>query len=467
MPVVFDDETASQAGGKVVFDDEKPASDWSDLPKNIGPDASVIGQNALNTGMKTAKGIYDLPSDLINSGSDILSGKSPMETPIGQDVKATGNSIYDAVAGIPKSLENLGSKEEWIQHPVGNAINAAGIAAPLLSPETEGMAASLGKTMGEKGGNMASSMAETAGNTIRKINPESLGEEAQKDIRMAGNKPNVADIRTESGKKLVNDNVVGGFGQDLGDRLQKSNQLQDQFGQKVRSSLEDVKKLGVDTAIDAKPVLNPILDKWAKVSDSTQPRLAKPYGDIYGRLEKRANANGGTLSFDDIDAEMHDEGLKEAFKKSPDSPAYQSASSIYGILAKTRDNIVNQIADKSGNPKLANDLKTANQGYSFYSKVGKDMDISAASGEEPENMGRHMARGLHRGNPAEAVGYLGILQTLNALSPVTAQKLVKWGPGVQKYGGILESAAKKGARNLATADYVLKQQDPDYAEAMK
>lgn len=135
MAIVFDDEQEAQApaqtgSGKVVFDDEQPP--LTDAFKNIVPDAENIGKNALNTGLKIDKGLWDLPSDAVQSGQDILSGNSPSDTPLGQDASSIGSGVSNAVKAIPKQIEDLGSRDAWIQHPVGNTLNAASLVSPLM-----------------------------------------------------------------------------------------------------------------------------------------------------------------------------------------------------------------------------------------------------------------------------------------------------------------------------------------------
>ena len=112
-----------------LFSNEPAPSALSTMAGNIIPDAKAVGEGALNTGLRTAKGIYDLPEDAVHSAEDVLAGGNPADTPIGQDVKTVGSGVVDAVKGIPQQLENLGSKEEWIQHPVQNAMTAGSIAA--------------------------------------------------------------------------------------------------------------------------------------------------------------------------------------------------------------------------------------------------------------------------------------------------------------------------------------------------
>ncbi len=121
---------------KAPEDDADPPK-WSDLPGNILPDAKAIGTNAAQTGLRIGKGIYDLPSDLTETARQELTGGSPFETPLAEDLKTVGSGVVGAVKAIPGQLKDLISKDAWIQHPVGNAMTAGAIAAPFLAPEAE------------------------------------------------------------------------------------------------------------------------------------------------------------------------------------------------------------------------------------------------------------------------------------------------------------------------------------------
>lgn len=457
--VQFTDDPRPEDQAKFVDEPRPEDAKWSDLPGNIIPDAKEVGSGLLNVAERAGKGIADLPKDALESAAEVSQGLPASETPYAENLKTVGGMAADAVKGIPEKFMNLFSKPEWIKHPVGNAMGAAAVIDPLLAPE-EGAASALGKGMAEKAGGMASDLAETSANTIKKINPDMLGEEAAENIRTVGEggKPNVADIRTESGKKLIKEGVVGGMGQDIGDRLQAAAVKADDFGKNVRSSIEDVKGRGGEVSVDSKSVLNPLLDKWVKLGDSSAPAMAKPYGDMYTRLEKIAAKNGGRLTFEDIDTELHDPGLKESFKKAPDSRAYEVAKTKYAILADARDQIVGQISKQTNDPKIASNLMDANKGYSYYSRIAKDMESPAAGGIT--NGPPSPQRALLRGSLPRAALYTAVQQ----VKPALASWLMKGGPIVEKYGSILESAAKQGPKNLAMTDFVLKQKHPDYAE---
>lgn len=456
--MAWDDTPPDQGSSGWDSEPPKPGEipQWSDMKNNFLPDAENIAKGAVGTAERIGKGVLDLPKDTAETIKDEWGGNFT-NTPIAQDIKTVGGGIADAITGIPQQLGNLASKDAWIQHPAQNALTAGSILAPMLSPETEGMAASIGKGAGNLGGSMATDLAETSANTIKKLNPEALGEEAQGNIRTVGNKPNLQDVRNELGKKLVKEDVVGGVGQDIGDRSQEANVRQDTFGKQVRSSIDAIKSKGIDASVDSKTVLEPLLNKYVELGDSSVPATARPYGDLYSRLEKMANGNNGKLTFEMIDSELHDPGLKEAFKKTADSKAYETAKTKYAILADARDNVVQQIAKQANDPKIATNLMDANKGYSLYSRVAKDMETPAAAGGT--GGAPNPNRALYRGAPIRATIYAGI----RAIKPALAEALVKGGPKFAKIGGYLEAMAKQGPRNFLMADMLLRQQNKDYA----
>lgn len=436
-----DTDTDVQSQGFTAPETDSAPPQWSDALKNIGPDA-----------MATAKSLSTpFPINAINTVKDLASTGSGM------------GALKKAV----EPITNLASKDVWIQHPVGNTVTAAGLLAGGLAGGAEGApggaANSVGEGLSNVGGRMASDLAETSGNTVKKINPEALGADAQENIRTVGEneKPNLADVRAESGKKLVNEGVVGGLGQDIGDRLQAASEKVDAFGKQVKSAINAVKSKGVDAAVDAKTVLDPLLQKWAELGDSSVPAMARPFGDLYTRLENMANKNGGKLSFEDIDGELHDPGLKEAFKKGPDSRAYETARTKYAVLAGARDDVVGQIAKQAGDPQVASNLLEANKGYSYYSKIAKDMESPAAAGAG--NGPPSPQRAALRGSPIRA----GVYATIQSVKPAIAKALIRGGDFAAKYGPIIEGAAKRGTQSLLMTDFLLKQKDPNYAEATK
>lgn len=448
----------------------------SDVPMNALENVGRIlnPANIIRSGAEQIKtSAFDLPKEATQTLAQVI-GNTVAGKPIGQTPMA------QRAADIASS-EPVQNPVEWAKkNPVDAAMTMAAPITPFLGKGAvaEGLASKLGRGMEEKGGSLANDLGEISGSTVKKMNPRVLGAEAQGNIRKAGDISNIADVRSEIGKKLVKDDVVGGFGQDVGDRLQKVNELKDTYGKQVDSALEDIRKTNrstgeysdVDDAlhVQATPILKGVLDTANELRDSARSGLrqtSRYWRETYNSLAKKAEDNNGRLNFDDIRTEMQDVG--KDMNAGVNSPRYSTAKDIYGHLAELRDEMVDQIAQQSGNPKLASNLLNANKQYSFYSKIADGLQDAGAGGEVPEKMGKHMVRSTMRGDPMHATGYLGLMKLLNAVEPAMAQKLVRWGPGVSKYGGVLEAAAKQGAKNLAVVDHLLKQQDPEYAKAMQ
>jgi len=422
---------------------------WSDIPDNI--------LEGIKEAPETLKGILTpFPIKAMNA---IEQGGMQMalhpDHPIDALITATSPTLPGALAGmardygagqalqgdIPGALQQL--KNTVIQKPISTAVNVAALVAPFLASNAKNIVSNAGEAMQSKGAELANELGEVSGNTVKKINPEVLGEEANQDIRSIGGKPNVADIREQVGKKLVKDKVVGGFGQQVGDRLQQAGTLANKYGNDVGSTISAIKDTGIESQVEAKIVLEPLLNKWVKIAE-TDPSLAKPYANLHNRLENIANRNGGTLSFEDIDNELHAPGLKEAFKRNPDSPAFQAASAKYAVLADARDQIVNDIANRTNQPELADNLRKANQGYSFYTRVAKGLEDAGAGGDIPEKLGRHIVHGVMSNEPVRIAKFIGIRKLLNSLEPVAAEKFVNLGEKATKGAATVGNAMATG-----------------------
>lgn len=458
-----------QTGGFEAPADEH--SDWANLPKNILPDAAAMASNAVGTAGRIAKGVADLPSDLLETGRQELSGGNPLETPIAQDVKTVGNEAINAVKSIPESIGNLASKDAWIEHPVQNAVTAGSLVAPMFAPEEGGMAARLGKGMENKGANMAADLAEVSGRTVERTRPETLGPEGEAGIRKAGGTPNVADVRTQLGKKLVNDEIVGGVGQSVGDRLQKVSEIKNDAGKEINSVREEIRKTnrasgeyeGVDDPIhvQANPILKSVLDIANELRNSARSGIRQAsrfWRETYNSLATKAEANNGRLTLDDIHKEMQDVG--KDLDSSPKSPRFNAASDIYAHLAETQEKMLTDFADTLWRDDLKQRLLDANKRYTLSSKLELDLKGPSASGSPSAVGGPSPQRAALRGSPIRA----GVYAAIQSIKPALAEALVKGGPKMAKYGPYLESAARQGPKNLALADMILRQNDESYAE---
>ena len=348
-----------------------------------------------------------------------------MDTSLGQDAETIGGGVVDAVKGIPQQLENLGSKEQWVNHPVQNAMTAGSILWPagkeFFSPSTEGMAASIGKGMENKGANMAADLAETSGKTVQRIRPETLGEDAEAGIRKAGNTPNVADVRTQLGKRMVNEGVVGGVGQDIGDRLQKVGELKNAAGKDIGAVRDEIRATNKATGeyddvddpihVQANPILKEVLDTANDLQGSARSgikQMSRFWRETYNSLAKKAEGNNGRLTLDDIHTEMQDVG--KDMNSAPNSSRANAASDIYGHLADTQEKMVNEFAKTLGRDDLKQRLLDANKRYTLYSKMEGDLKGPAASGSTSGGASPSPQRAALRGAPIRAMAYSAVQQ---------------------------------------------------------
>jgi hypothetical protein len=138
--MAWDDLPPDSAAQTAGWDAAPPTQDelpkWSDLPGNIIPNAEKVAKGAVDTGLRTAKGIYDLPSDALETAKGewghLLKGENPLEgiteSPLAQDAKTVGSGVINTVKAMPGQLGDLASKEAWVNRPVENAMTAAALA---------------------------------------------------------------------------------------------------------------------------------------------------------------------------------------------------------------------------------------------------------------------------------------------------------------------------------------------------
>ena len=441
---LFTDAPAPEA----MFTDE-PAPEkmnWSDVPGQAMKNAPKDALNVLAGAASALPGASFMPGGMMN--------------PAKEGDPSGFHTLADALKAIPKAGEDLVTPEGWAEHPVGNLATLGSLAVP---GEGGGeISEGVGKAMEEKGGNMGADLANMSGTTVQKMKPNMMLE--PEAVRTVEGKANPEDLRAESGKRLIKEGIVGGAGESAGDIWQKARVKENDFGKSVEDALDAIRKKSPGTdQLEADAVLGPISQKTNELGGSARSgtrQQARFWNETLNSLTKKASANAGKLGLDDIRSELQDVG--EDLDASPKTPRYQAAQKIYGHLADLRDQMVEDIAKKSGDPQLADNLTKANKGYSFYSRLNRGLDVQAAAGGAGKEIGNYPMRAAARGRPMEALGYMGVMPALNALKPALAQKLVEWGPGVAKYGKVLEAAAKKGLPALTTAHFVLKQRDPQY-----
>lgn len=474
------DPQAQAQGGFKAPDTDAPPPQWSDLPGNIIPDAKAVGSAALGAGLRVGKGILDFPQDTLHSieqaPGDLIHGTSLGETPLGQDAKTIGNSVLQQIphpengewkpGGIVQGAMDLGSKDAWINHPVQNSITGGGIleggVEGLLKGEPgTGIAGSIGNTLKESGEQEATNVAGIKPRTIQRLTPR------------GGNE---AETRENIGEMLHKDKVVGGFGETPKTIRDLQQSKTNEAGNEIKGLFNTIKNSGVDPSTDSRKALSPILNEWTSLADSTLPEdraMSGTLADVYTKLEDAANKNGGKLSFDDVHDQMETVGRRMEKIHNPEDPRLDDLRSLYHTLAQSKDAIVNDVASRSGNKVVADQLKAANQKFHTYKTISHDVGLNAAKEgtEKASKLGLYgglwaLAQG-DLGKAAEIIGGSRLIGPISRkIAPSMAGGSIKLGNVISKYGPLLTAAAKKGAQNLAMTNYVLKQQDPDYADAL-
>lgn len=147
-----------------LLDQSQPPE--SNVIENAGKDISGIAETLRRGG----QGIIDFPQDVYQSGKQIIQGRSPSDTPIGQDVKTLGNVAleslphgvnengsykiepgtifrqYQDLAAQPlkmipgkvgETMKQAYPENPLTEHPVNSALALAPLAKPLFSAARE------------------------------------------------------------------------------------------------------------------------------------------------------------------------------------------------------------------------------------------------------------------------------------------------------------------------------------------
>lgn len=181
----------------------------------------------------------------------------------------------------------------------------------------------------------------------------------------------------------------GAIGNTAAETYQKSTQVANKYGQGIQDALNKIKaankSLGVypdledSLKVQSNPLLKPILDKANDLAKSPYPvdkTTARGWRAMYSSLSQKANANSGFLTLDDLRGEMHKVG---SMYDTAGPNHVGTIDQLYSHLADLRDDMVNDIADRVSDPKLASNLLKANAGYSRYMRVLPDIKKAASA----------------------------------------------------------------------------------------
>ncbi len=332
---------------------------------------------------------------------------------------------------------------------------AAGIGTAIqMAPDIISAVAPM--TMAPATGKVTQEVAEQAPNFLQRLGARSLNKSAgiqpRTLMKMAGGE-NPANVGDELGQILYKEGATG-----LSPRttFEKSSAVKEQFGKAVGDALDQIKQSGIKAETDASKALKPILDKWTELGDATLSEnrvMARPYSQMFSKLEKLANQKGGTLSLDDVQSEMQEVGkLFNRIQETSDK--YPALAELYGTLADVRDGIVQDIAERAGNPELTTKLLEANKGFSRYSRILPDIAKEAAK----EGAGR---TAFSLTSPIKSS--VDAMRPLFSKAALSIGDLLSTNPAsLGKYTPALMSEAAKGGENLNSFHMSLLEKDPAY-----
>ena len=200
---------------------------------------------------------------------------------------------------------------------------------------------------------------------------ESAGIQAGTLGKLAG-KMNPTEAGANLGMTLSKEGVTGATS---GEIFSNAVKMRDQFGKGVGDAISQIKSQGIPTTINAEQALQPLLDDWMKYSGGSltaTKSMAKPFEQVYGSLAEIGSKNNGQIGMDEIMGAMDEVGSTMS-KMKPENPRYAALSSLYGSLARAKDNIVKTISEAVQNPSLRDSLLKSNAGYSRYMTLMPDI----------------------------------------------------------------------------------------------
>lgn len=350
-----------------------PEKSWKGFGMNV---ISDTGNLIVGAGATVKKAAYDLPKaiteSLAQTVADKVTGKDSGQTPVGKEM----TDFVDNAPNMAKEMARplIHPIEYGYEHPVSQALNV--ITAGDLLKKGAGSAMRVAES---KAPNVVERFGARGALNSIDIRPQTLE-------RIAG-KENPGEVGAQLGKRLVDEGAIGGSARET---FNKAKGIRNKYGEAVDKSLAEIKEtnkgMGVypeladPLKVEATPILKPILDKANDLRDSGYPleRIESRYHRaMYNSLAKSAETNNGFITIDNVGKEMRRVG--QMFKKlPPDSDNYNIVAELYGTLADTRDAMIKQVAEQSGNAKLADNLIMANKGYSLYTRILPDIRRAAA-----------------------------------------------------------------------------------------
>lgn len=371
-----------------------PSSDGGDYWGDVGNNVVQGVKEGIQNAPASAKSMFPMVSGMtkavsgeipnISDMNDIYQGvknNAPgMFKGAWQGVKDTGKAAVmplEMMSGTPASETMAG--RTFRQRPISTVAGVAGTAAPLFGAGRAAFATE-GPNFLESAG--ARGMLKDAG-----IGEDTIGNLTKRGAAPGQIPPNPVDIGENLGGELAKKGIVGQSGKNNFNNFMKEKMS---AGQAVRDAGDAIRKansgLGVypeledSLKVQSVPTLKPIIDEANQIAASGYDRpAARMMKRLYDNLQTKANDNDGFLTIDHVDEELNNVG-KLFGNAGRGTDKWNMVAKVYGKLAGIRENMVSDIAERTGDPNLKNNFLKSNANYSKLMRIEPDIR-SAANAE--------------------------------------------------------------------------------------
>lgn len=408
------DEDITPPDGYVL--DQEPTY----LEKTISNIPADIKQFVTGLGGTIKEGAYDMPKRALETGLEMASGTPYANTPSGQkDVELIENAPEQAKEMVRPIIHPV---DYFQEHPVQQTINLASAILPFAGKPISGK---LGQIAGNESlKNLGASMKQVRDLGIDKA--QDVGRWAI-DKRITTANPFVGDM-TMSKRIEALEGAAGeavGKGRKIGDARGGSPTIE-QLKNATKESLVPEYEKGVKSGEFGG--LKKAIDEIEKIENPNFTNIAKKSTEInqYAKGQHQINQQSG------------------------------AATDVANLLSRENNTALQKVLK----PQEFKAYKTALKDYGNIKKVGEfflrreSRDAAGRSG-----IGGMIASGFRAAG--DLVGHRTAADVTNLMAKMAGS------PAFAKALPILTTAANNGPEALETADFVLRNMDPDYAEAIK
>ena len=406
LPPGFDldqEQGTPPAGFELDQPSEQPMT-MGGLGRNAVQDVGRQIQGLGDAGVAAGKTMFQMataPSPFVNPREFVRTVK---QTPVGQSIR-----------NMPSAVADAGSR--FMQHPVQSMYESPVTTAMVAYGATRPPIAA-GKALfaGER-----PNFLERAGakgiNASMEIRPKTIE-------RMAKSGQNPGDVGIDTGMQLGREGFAG---KGPVEGYKQAQTMANKYGSQIDSALANIKKanrflgeypeLEDSLKVDSNKLLKPMLDRANELRESAYPTdkmESRFQRAAYDSLSKASEKKGGFIELDDVRAEMKKVGNMMNAAGEQHLPVVKK---LYHQLADIQDSMIDDIAERSGDPKLSQALRDANANYSRYARIIPD--IKKASAKEGTG-----ASPLFKGELMKAAG--------ESIQPRFAQAAYMAGRGARK-----------------------------------